>query len=56
MGDIYLLKRREVVVTDIVNKGSHGETSKNSSARRFWDLASRQESMTLDLDFSQVEN
>jgi hypothetical protein len=36
--DIRLFERRKVVVTDVVDEGGHGETSKNSSERRFWDL------------------
>jgi len=37
-GDIRLPKRGKIVVTDVVDEGGHGETSKNSSERRFWDL------------------
>jgi hypothetical protein len=38
VGDIRLLKRGEIIVTDVVDEGGHSETSKNSSDRRFWDL------------------
>jgi len=54
-GDIRLPKRGEIVVTDGVNEGGHGEISKIAQVEDFG-ILKQTEVYDLDLDFNQEEN